>query len=134
MGAYSERDFGANGFYASEAFEDQYEEVHTGLVGLSYNRLLPNYVKLKAKAYWRHNEDEYIFVRDNPSIYRNKHIGDNIGVEGHLTIPTQNGLTGMGMELSQYFLRSNNLGNHKRAQASLYLDHRFVLFGVAGWT
>jgi iron complex outermembrane receptor protein len=126
MAGYTDRRFGANGFYASPEFKDQYEEVQTSIAAVDYSYRTNNWT-IKPRLFWRRNQDEYIFVRSNPSLYRNLHIGNTVGLETHVTNENKLGTTGMGVEVASVALRSNNLGNHERLRASLFLEHRFQL-------
>ncbi len=127
LAGFTERQFGANGFYASPDFADQYEEVQTSLVSLSYQLNLESW-KVNPRLFWRRNQDEYIFVRSNPSIYRNLHIGNVYGLEIQASNQNSLGTTGIGLELNQIDLASNNLGDRNRFVTSLFLEHHFRLF------
>jgi iron complex outermembrane receptor protein len=126
MAGYTDRRFGANGFYASPEARDQYEEVQTSIAALNYQYESGAW-SINPRLYWRRNQDEYIFVRRNPSIYRNMHIGNTVGVEVHASHENALGTTGIGVEAASVNLRSNILGNRERLQASLFLEHRFQL-------
>lgn len=52
---FNGRKFGANGFYASPNFIDQYEEIQTSLIALSSNYSLKNLV-IEPRIYWRRNQ------------------------------------------------------------------------------
>jgi iron complex outermembrane receptor protein len=60
--------------------------------------------------YWRRNQDEYVFIRKNPSIYRNLHISNKIAAELNGSYTSNIGVTGFGIETAKVFLSSNNLG------------------------
>lgn len=124
IAGYTEREFGANGFYASPAATDQYEEVQTSIVALELRHKKRGF-QIKPRVYWRRNQDEYIFVRSNPSIYRNLHIGNTAGFEVNSSYKSSLGQTGFGIDLQQVGLRSNILGNHERQVATAFLEHRF---------
>jgi vitamin B12 transporter len=124
LAGYSEREFGANGFYASPAATEQYEEVQTSLVALELRHKKRGF-QIKPRVYWRRNQDEYIFVRRNPSIYRNLHIGNTVGFEVNSSYKSRTGTSGFGIDLQQVGLRSNILGNHERQVATTFLEHRF---------
>lgn len=38
------------------------------------------------------------------------------------------GITGFGIDISRFFISSNNLGNRNRTMANLFLEHRFTLW------
>ncbi|MEL7122056.1 MAG: TonB-dependent receptor [Bacteroidota bacterium] len=126
LSGFTERRFGANGFYASPDFMDQYEAVKTGFISANYTADVKNW-KLNPRFSWRHHEDEYFFVRDNPSLFRNLHISNTFALEFHASNENKLGTTGIGMELNQIDLRSNNLGDRSRFIGTLFFEHRFRL-------
>lgn len=121
---FTERKFGANGFYASPSAINQYEETQTSLVGVS-TIFSTGKFKIKPRVYWRRNQDMYVFVRDNPAIYRNLHITNKIGAEINTSYESELGITGFGMDVAKVYLRSNNLGNREREMINLFLEHKF---------
>jgi iron complex outermembrane receptor protein len=123
----SDRNFGANGFYASPAATNQYEETMASLIGFSTVIKKGNFT-WKPRVYWRRNEDEYVFVRKNPSIYRNLHISNKIAAELNGSYTSNIGITGFGIETAKVYLSSNNLGDNNRFLSTLFLEHRFELF------
>ena len=124
LGYLTERKFGANGFYASPAAINQYEETQSSLVGVS-TVLHLNKITLKPRVYWKRNQDMYVFVRHIPSIYRNLHISNKIGAEFNASYSSSAGVTGLGVDLSKVYLSSNNLGDHDRDMVTMFLEHRF---------
>ncbi len=123
----SDRNFGANGFYASPAAINQYEETMASLIGFSTVIRKGNFT-WKPRVYWRRNEDEYVFVRNNPSIYRNLHISNKIAAELNGSYTSNIGITGFGIETAKVYLSSNNLGDNNRFVSTLFLEHRLELF------
>ena len=126
LATLSNRKFGANGFYASPDATDQYEETQTSLIGI-YSRYSSGNLIIKPKIYWRRNQDEYIYVRSDPSIYRNLHKTNKISAEVNFNYISSIGNTGFGIDFSNVSISSNNLGNHKRSITSLYINHIFSL-------
>ncbi|HEY9221487.1 MAG TPA: TonB-dependent receptor [Lutibacter sp.] len=124
--SFAQRKFGANGFYTSPAYKDQYEEMQTSLVALSSN-YSHNNVIIKPRIYWRRNQDLYLFIRENPSYYRNLHISNKIGAETNVVFNSSLGKTGVGLDISSIFLVSNNLGDHQRTAITGFIEHRFEL-------
>jgi len=124
--SFTQRKFGANGFYASPDFKDQYEETQTSLVALSTTYKSEN-ITVKPRLYWRRNQDMYLFLRHNPSYYRNLHISNKLGVETNMVFNSKFGKTGVGVDISRVFLVSNNLGNHNRTVITGFFEHRFEL-------
>ena len=123
-----EKKFGANGFYASPAFKDQYEEVQVSLVSAIFEKKLSENINFNAKTYWRRAQDMYLFLRNNPSYYRNLHIGNNVGVDISANFKSKLGITGIGADLRKEFLASNNLGSRERFVSQAFLEHHFSLF------
>ncbi|MEC7870136.1 MAG: TonB-dependent receptor, partial [Bacteroidota bacterium] len=124
---FSDRKFGANGFYASPDATDQYEETQGSLVGLN-SIINKNNLIIKPKVYWRRNQDKYIYVRNNPSIYRNLHLNNKIATSLDFSLLSNFGITGLGFEYSKIYLRSNNLGNRNREISNVFIEHLFYLF------
>ena len=127
LGGFTDRSFGANGFYASPEFTEQYESIQTGLAAISYKTLVGK-SSLEARAYYRQNDDEYIFVRADPSIYQNNHTNRTLGVEVNTVIPHKNSTTGLGIDINGVTLESNNLGNRERFVTSMFIEHRMEFF------
>ncbi|MDO9261048.1 MAG: TonB-dependent receptor, partial [Flavobacteriaceae bacterium] len=126
---FNERKFGANGFYANPNFKDQYEETQTSLVALTTNYFVDN-LKITPRIYWRRNQDMYLFLRHNPSYYRNLHISNKIGAEVNTSYKSEYGTTGFGIDINKISLESNNLGAHNRLAITSFLEHRFQLLNA----
>jgi iron complex outermembrane receptor protein len=128
IAAFSERKFGAQNFYGvTRATALPYEVTQASLMGFSTEFKKGNFT-FKPRVYWRRNQDEYIFIRTNPSIYRNLHITNKIAGEFNGSYESKLGITGFGLEFSKYMIQSNNLGDAEREIATLFLEHRFELF------
>jgi vitamin B12 transporter len=128
MAGFTERRFGANGFYASQAFKDQYEEVQTSIVAVTTSISLNDKTTIVPKISWRRNQDMYLFVRDNPALYRNMHIGNNLTGELHLHHQNSLGTLGLGLDIARQALRSNNLGDRQRTVAGFFAEQHFSLY------
>jgi vitamin B12 transporter len=126
IGYFTERNFGANGFYASPSAINQYEETQSSLVGLS-TVIKGEKLTLKPRFYWKRNQDMYVFIRNNPSVYRNLHIANKVGAELNTSYSSSLGITGFGIDIAKVFLTSNNLGSRERFMANVFLEHRFKL-------
>ncbi len=124
--SYNERKFGANGFYGIPSAKNQYEATQASLIGVSTEIQKGNFT-WKPRIYWRRNQDEYIYIRSNPSIYRNLHITNKIAAELNASYESKLGVTGFGVEFSKYYIGSNNLGDNQREIATLFVEHRFQL-------
>ncbi|WP_425637743.1 TonB-dependent receptor plug domain-containing protein [Algoriphagus yeomjeoni] len=120
MIAYTERSFGANGFYSS-AFPDQWESVQTTLASLSHT-LTQNNFYLNTRAYFRRNADEYVLRRNEPSFYQNFHTTDVFALEANGKFDTKLGTTGFGLETRKEAIESTNLGDRDRVLTGIFLE------------
>ena len=127
IASFTENKFGANGFYASPSATEQYEETQASLIGLSTSIKSEKFI-ISPKLYWRRGQDEYIYIRDNPSVYRNLHKTNKFSAELSGSYFSNSGVTGFGIGLSTVNISSNNLGEHDRNTVSAYIDHTFKLF------
>jgi vitamin B12 transporter len=125
LATYNDRKFGANGFYATPAAVNQYEETQASLVAVQ-TKFQKNNITFKPRIYWRRNQDEYIYVRNNPSIYRNLHITNKVGAELNTSIKSSAGTTGFGVDVAKVAISSNNLGARNRVMATIFAEHRFL--------
>ncbi|SDE29442.1 TonB-dependent receptor [Riemerella columbipharyngis] len=129
---FTEKKFGANGFYASPLYKDQYEETQASVVSVAYQQQFGN-LGLNANAYWRRGQDMYLFVRNKPQAYRNLHIGNNVGGELNVSYKSSLGTTGLGLELRKEFFVSHNnnpaisMGSRERFVTQLFFEHHFSL-------
>ncbi|MEL0226357.1 MAG: TonB-dependent receptor, partial [Flavobacteriaceae bacterium] len=126
IASFSERKFGANGFYALPTYADQYEETQGSLVAFSSRINKGNWL-FKPRLYWRRGQDEYIFVRHNPGIYRNLHITHKVGFAFDASNTNKLGQTGLGIDLARVSIASNNLGDRSRLMTTFFAEHRFLL-------
>ena len=126
IGAFNERKFGANGFYASPAAIDQYEETQASLIGFS-TTYKKNDLILKPKLYWKRNQDMYVYLRQDPSVYRNLHISNKVGAELNASTSNSLGNLGLGFDLSRVSLKSNNLGERKRTMLNMFAEQEVML-------
>lgn len=127
MGTFMDRSFGANGFYATPSAVDQYERTQASLVSVQTVLASKDWV-VTPSVYWKRNQDLYIYIRNNPEVYRNLHLSNKVG--GALMARNFNalGTSGFGLEVAQVSIRSNNLGNRDRFQANGFVEHRFSFF------
>ena len=124
IATFFDKKFGANGFYASATATEQYEETQSSLLGASTTFRTEKF-KITPRVYWKRGQDEYVYIRDNPSVYRNLHITNKVGVETNASYTSDIGITGFGVDLSRVFISSNNLGKRNRTMVNLFLEHRF---------
>ena len=121
---FTEKKFGANGFYASQSATDQYEETQASFLGIS-TLLGSEKFLIRPKLYWRRGQDEYIYIRNNPSVYRNLHKTNKIYLDFSFSKLFESSRLNFGIDLSNSSISSNNLGDHNRFTTSLYADYTF---------
>ena len=121
---FTEKKFGANGFYASPSAIDQYEETQSSFFGVS-TLLGSEKFLVRPKLYWRRGQDEYIYIRNNPSVYRNLHKTNKIYLDFSFSKLFDSSRLNFGIDLSNSSISSNNLGDHNRFTTSLYADYTF---------
>jgi len=120
MIAYTDRTFGANGFYTS-TFPDQWESIQTTLAALSHTLTL-NRFSLNTRGYWRRNTDEFRLRRNEPAFFQNNHTTDVIALEANGSFKTKLGTTGFGLETRKESIESSNLGNRARNLTGIFLE------------
>ncbi len=117
----SDRKFGANGFYASPQAKDQYEETNASLLNIKISRQ-SNEIKSESSVFWRRHEDTYIYLRNNPDFYKNNHTSHKVGFLSNVSFMSDIGITGIGIDLSNTWLESNNLGKRNRFISTLFVE------------
>ena len=125
IASFNEREFGANGFYASPEAIDQYEETQASVLGVS-TIIDKGNLMLRPRVYWKRNQDMYVYLRHNPSVYRNLHISNKVSFELNGSYKSSIGDTGFGIDIASVTLSSNNLGNRDRTMLSLFLEHKMM--------
>lgn len=125
MATFSERKFGGNQFYSINARE-QYEETQSSLVSISTTKYIGN-VKIRPQVYWKRNQDMYLYIRANPSVYRNLHISNKVGAQINSSLESKIGITGFGIDIAKVGMESNRLGDHARWMGNLFFEHRFSI-------
>ncbi len=124
---FSEKKFGANGFYALPSYTNQYEETQASVVSLQYQQKFKN-LSINSSVYWRRGQDMYLLVRQKPEVYRNMHIGNNVGGTVNASYESSLGRTNVGVDYRKEFLVSSNLGDRKRDVTQVFFDHQFRFF------
>lgn len=122
----SRRNMGAAGYYVLNSTE--YEKTGT-LFSFARLRYTNKKLTLNTTLSWRYNDDEYIYIRLEPKVFRNKHHTHVLNAEVQGTYQSIAGITGFGADARQDEIYSNNLGERKRNFYNFYLEHRFVIGG-----
>jgi len=133
LGGWSGRKFGANGFYANPNYNEQYEEVQTSIFSISYDKHIGNFI-VRPRIYWRRNNDNYFFFRNNPEVYQNDHTTHVVAAEINSTWNNRLGQTGIGLEYRREgilgdWIRNgvtskSNLDGFYRNNLGVFLEHQ----------
>ncbi len=127
IATFFDKKFGAENFYTTNPTFNEYEETQNSLVGFSTTFQTEKF-KIKPRIYWRRGQDIFLLRRNNPAFYRNLHISNKVGVETNASYTSNMGITGFGVDVSRVSISSNNLGEHHRIMANVFLEHRFHFF------
>ena len=127
IATFFDKKFGAENFYTTNPTFNEYEETQNSLVGFSTTFQTEKF-KIKPRIYWRRGQDIFLLRRNNPAFYRNLHITNKVGVETNASYTSNMGITGFGVDVSRVSINSNNLGEHHRIMANVFLEHRFHFF------
>jgi len=119
---YTDKEFGANQFYGSTS-ELQWEETKTTFASSAFDFNNENML-VSPKVFWRRHKDHYIWNRERPSLYENFHTTNIYGLEMQMTTLFKFGEIAFGGELSREEITSNNLGEHGRSKAGLFLENK----------
>ena len=66
----------------------------------------------------------YVYLRQDPSVYRNLHISNKVGIEVNASTSNSIGNLGLGIDLSKVSLTSNNLGNRNRTMLNMFIEQQ----------
>ncbi len=125
LGGYINNDFGANGFYSAPGDKESKEKVQTGLLGLGTAVEVSPYWTIKPRISYRYNHDDYIYIRQKPEVYRNRHETHVIDAELNNTFDTDLGVFGLGLEWRNERINSSNLGNWQRSNYGFFGEYSF---------
>lgn len=126
LAGYSDRQFGAQDFYAPY---DSYEKTKAVFVAGRYKRSVSDRLTLEPRLFYRRHRDEFILFRDNPDAYTNDHISRKAGGELRALVQLGANYTmsisaeGAYEDIDSRGLRGGTwgeaLGQHLRRRASL---------------
>ena len=124
MGAYIHNDFGANGFYAAPVDANSTETVQTAMGSIAYTLKPNSKLMIRPRVSYRYNNDDYIFVRQNPSLYHNIHKTNVVTGEVQSSYTMRKGTVGMGVEYRNEDINSTNLGKRNRNNTGIYAEYK----------
>lgn len=120
---YTEKEFGANDFYAAYPSKEWTRTFFT-----TANLKIGKKAILEPRFYFRRHFDKYILDIKRPAYYRNDHMTDMYGAEIQFLMPMFTGHILGGLEGSQEKIESTNLGDHKREHGALFINGNLDIF------
>ncbi len=114
------RSFGAADFYATYP---SHERTRSATGSISYDFSPSDRVRTSLTASTRRHSDDYVLVRDNPSLYHNRHRSWQSGLEAVARValaPTV--VAAIGADGSDAGLRSERLGNRNEQRGALFAE------------
>ena len=127
LAAYVNNSFGANAFYAAPVDKESTEKVETFISTIEYTKAFKKLI-IAPKFSYRYNFDDYIFIRQKPEVYRNKHFSHVYQFELDNTYTYKRSVFAMGIEWRKEQLASNNLGARNRENFGVNIEHRITFF------
>lgn len=136
IAAYTDRNFGANGFYTNK-FPEQWERTTMAMAGLKHNlhwykprEQGSKWFYFKQQVLMRSHADEFRLKRFDPSFYTNTHVSNVLSYESQLDVTLRRQQLQFGIEQRFEFLNSSNLGQRERQYQSAFLQTKGYLGNV----
>lgn len=124
MGGYVSNSFGAGLFYAAPNDKEATEQVQTVIAAVT-DRWQPNSrLTITPRINLRYNKDDYIYIRQRPSVYHNVHETNVIGGEINARYQLKKGTLAAGLELRNEQISSNSLGKRDRRNQGLFAEYK----------
>jgi iron complex outermembrane receptor protein len=121
------RAFGAGDFYATYP---SYERTRSATGSLRYDFAPADRVRASVTASTRHHTDDYVLVRNDPSLYHNRHRSWQSALEAVSRVALAPGIVAaVGVDGSDAQLESERLGDHDEQRGALFAE---ATFGSAG--
>jgi len=124
FGVYSRNKFGANGYYSAPGDKESEEAVESDLGSIGYKVRPNDQITITPRVSYRHNTDDYIYIRHRPEVYHNEHKTTTLTAEVQTSMKTRNGAFGAGVEWREEGINSSNLGQWERENTGVYLEYR----------
>jgi vitamin B12 transporter len=121
------RQFGADGFYAPFP---SFEDTRARTASLAWSPAPSASIRLEPRMTWRSHDDDFILVRTDPDIYRNRHTSSQLG--GELVARAVIGpraAASAGLEAGRDELESNALGARSEGRTAGFAEAAFFLRG-----
>ncbi len=117
---WARRAFGADGFYADFP---SFETTRTRTATLRWRSDPGARVRVEPRVSWRRHEDDFILVRDDPELYRNRHASTQYG--GELVVRARahpRVSVAAGAEAYRHELASNALGGRSESRRAVFAE------------
>jgi len=124
MGGYINNDFGANAYYAAPSDKESKEGVETAVGSIRYNYQPNSKLTISPRVSYRYNNDDYIFVQQNPALYRNIHETNVVTGEIQSSYTLRKGTLGAGVECRSEHINSTNLGKRDRNNLGIFAEYK----------
>jgi vitamin B12 transporter len=135
LGAYTDRDFGANGFYTNK-FPDQWERTTMAMAGAKHNfnwnskhEGSSTWYQFRQQVMLRSHADEFRLKRYDPSFYTNTHVSNVLSYEAQMSMNVKRQQILFGLEQRLEQLNSSNLGLRERQYQSSFVQAQGVFNG-----
>lgn len=125
LGGFVYNSFGANGFYSAPGDVNSEETVQTGLLSAGMQTVINPYWTIRPRISYRYNHDDYIYIKQRPEVYRNRHETHVINAEVNNSFDTDLGVFGLGVELRNERINSTNLGKWDRTNYGFFGEYSF---------
>lgn len=126
MGGYVNNDFGANLFYAAPRDKEATEQVQVAMGSISGSIKASDKWTISPILNYRYAKDDYIFVRQKPSVYRNIHETNIFDFSLNNSLALGKGTLGIGLNYRREQINSTNLGKDSRDNYGLFAEYRYV--------
>lgn len=126
MGGYVNNDFGANLFYAAPRDKEATEQAQIAVGSISGKIKATNKWTISPVLSYRYGKDDYIFIRQNPGVYRNIHETKTMDFSLNNAVTLGKGTLGIGLNYRSEQINSTNLGNNKRDNYGLFAEYRYI--------
>lgn len=131
-GGFSDKQFGANAFYAA-TFPRQYEETQTYFAHAGAEHGNDSF-SLKGNLYFRQHNDRFLLKRENPEFYENLHTTYVSGGDVNSSLKWKGGQTYIGAEVRREDISStmlgdtiNKFGERQRLNAGVFAEHKVII-------
>lgn len=125
LAGYAGSAFGANAFYAAPRDKESEETVNTYILGLRVPIQVSPKWQIRPAINYKNGYDHYVFVRQNPAIFQNKHRTQVVDASVDNVIATNWGNIAAGINYRKESINSSNLGERTRDNYAAFLEYQW---------